>query len=194
MAASNLPLELVLRRSLAQGFVKEDDPELDQLRRSQISSNGLKDHNSSLATRVPMSPIQYQQRGLASSITRQSPALTRVNTINSPRARKTVAPLSGYGLDDFSSSDGDSDTDVSSESDTDTVVSRKSDAASYITHLTARLDPWEWKIRKVQEETKVFCWEKAHLPFAIRLPSNRNVLTMSVLTFSRRSHPESHRK
>ncbi|KAI8347957.1 GLE1-like protein-domain-containing protein [Mortierella sp. GBAus27b] len=164
MAATNLPLEFVLRRSLAQGIIDENDPELAQLRSSQRASTVVKNrdrtesrHNGALTTHAPLSPlpeIRFHQRDMVSN-THQSPApAPRMNLINSRRARKSGAALSGYGLDDFSSSDDD-DSHDSSESEDDDPESRKSDAANYITHLTSRLDPWEWKIRKVQEETKI---------------------------------------
>jgi len=115
-------------------------------------------YSGSLVVRVPMSSSlerSIQHSVVPSNSTRQSLAQSRMNTINSRRARKTGVALSGYGLDDFSSSSDDGETDDSSESEDDDIDARKSDAANYITHLTSRLDPWEWKIRKVQEETKV---------------------------------------
>jgi hypothetical protein len=96
-----------------------------------------------------------------------------MNLINSRRARKSGAALSGYGLDDFSSSD-DEDSQDSSESEDDDPDSRKSDAANYITHLTSRLDPWEWKIRKVQEETKV--QHRFSLPNASQIEKRKGLL------------------
>ncbi|KAF9989344.1 hypothetical protein BGZ75_006633 [Mortierella antarctica] len=130
-----LPFELILKHSITEGHIRDDDPELAQLRlsRGTRGSSGHEiedvDLTRSQLSRRPLSQspsIYYQNVGLASTVRAKhrngsSAAMNSINnshraTNNGSSDRRRTSVKSGYGLADFSSdedSDEDSDDDYS---------------------------------------------------------------------------------
>ncbi|KAG0294040.1 hypothetical protein BGZ98_001935 [Dissophora globulifera] len=203
------PLEFVLRRSVNDGPIKPDDPELARLRSAQaarlqqqqqqqqqqeeIRPSVFHAGDSTRKALLPLSqdPAIYNHKiGLKSTTTRPSntPSRGSLNTINNSRRRgvnaSTAAP-SGYGLSEFTTSEeeddddddeGNSEDEDSAEDTSDSeeevypVAPRRvakpgkklsqvlrtttSEPAHYVAHITGRIDPWEMRMQKLQEEGK----------------------------------------
>lgn len=169
MATHDLPIEFILSRSLSEGIVKKDDPNLVSVRLSQCRANGL---------------ASFPSRPLKSNI---------LNTINGSKkysahidsirfADHRHKSVSGYGLADSSSSE-ETDSDFSDRDDDDysfvgkrsvatvsTTNTRASETKNtarknrpmkpnshvdYVAHITGRMDPWELQIQKLRDEGKV---------------------------------------
>ncbi|KAF9186928.1 hypothetical protein BGZ51_001238 [Haplosporangium sp. Z 767] len=126
MAEQDLQLKFILRRSLAEGPVRDDDSELEQLRRSsaRIASlqggniNNNEDDNRGLVTsttkRLSQNPdIYYHKIGLASTTRARASRSNRLNTINQSDSsrRPPTGPVCGYGITDFSSDEEESFSD-----------------------------------------------------------------------------------
>ncbi|KAF9572237.1 hypothetical protein EC968_010103 [Mortierella alpina] len=128
-ANQGLPFELILRHSITEGHIRDDDPELVQLRLARAPRNssgrGIEDvdFTRDQLSRRPLSQspsIYYQNVGLASTVRAKhktgSNAVKNL-TNNSHRItkgsgeRRRTSAVSGYGLADFSSSSEDSDSD-----------------------------------------------------------------------------------
>ncbi|KAF8929800.1 GLE1-like protein-domain-containing protein [Dissophora ornata] len=176
MGPQELPLEFVLRRSVTEGVVKPDDPELARLRASRDSRRLLlKDEDDFQRNAVPLSqnPSIYNQRiGLQSTIRRDHSPIS--HTINNHRNSPApgLAAGSGYGLDDYTTSEEEDyaaddcsyDTSDSEEAMYAVAPSRRakkqdsnfrgSEQAHYVAHITGRIDPWEMQMQKLQEEGK----------------------------------------
>ncbi|KAF9966186.1 hypothetical protein BGZ70_003041 [Mortierella alpina] len=125
-ANQGLPFELILRHSITEGHIRDDDPELAQLRLSKGARNSLGhgiedvDLARSQLSRHPLSQsssIYYQNVGLASTVRAKhrngsNAAMSSVH--NGHRATNKDSGerrRSGYGLVDFSSEDEDSNSD-----------------------------------------------------------------------------------
>ncbi|KAG0004801.1 hypothetical protein BGZ79_008046 [Entomortierella chlamydospora] len=190
MATNELPLELILRRSITDGPINPDDLELTKLRLSQkqglsspLDEEEEQDYILHHNNHIPLSKnpsIYYQKIGLTSTQRTKPTKSIYLNTFNSRASRSrsgedAVSHRSGYGLSEFSSSE----EEVSSEDDNysyDTSDSeeeafplssrryanpgrvlpdadgRSQEMAHYVAHITGRIDPWELKVQKLQEE------------------------------------------
>ncbi|KAF9941815.1 hypothetical protein BGZ67_003905 [Mortierella alpina] len=179
-----LPFELILKHSITEGHIRDDDPELAQLRLSRgtrgSSGHGIEDVDltRSQLSRRPLSQspsIYYQNVGLASTVRAKhrngsSAAMNSINnshraTNNGSSDRRRTSVKSGYGLADFSS-DEDSDDDYSgSDKENGTTPAGTglgkdcrtidpNSPAHYVAHITGRMDPWELKMQKLQESGK----------------------------------------
>src|ERR1700744_5263125 len=163
MATRDLPIEFILSRSLSEGIVKKDDPNLVSVRLLQSRVNGL---------------ASFPSQPLKSNI---------LNTINGSKkysahidssrfADHRHKSVSGYGLADSSSSEetesdfSDRDDDypfsgnrsVATVSSANTRSSEIKDTAQknrpmkpnsyvdYVAHITGRMDPWELQIQKLR--------------------------------------------
>ncbi|KAF9960782.1 hypothetical protein BGZ72_005947 [Mortierella alpina] len=133
-AKQGLPFELILRHSISEGRIRDDDPELAQLRLSQgtrdASGRGIEDVDLTCnqLSRRPLSQspsIYYQNVGLASTVrakhrTGSGAALNAISNNHHHKSAGNKGPsdtrrrtpiVSGYGLADFSSDEEDSDSD-----------------------------------------------------------------------------------
>ncbi|KAF9102760.1 hypothetical protein BGX27_010865 [Mortierella sp. AM989] len=196
MAANDLPLELILRRSISDGFLHSNDPELERLRHSQRQGvktplddkeDGYSSSDSS-SRHVPLSKdpsIYFQKVGLTST-QRSKPSKTRTlnTTLNYRESQggsgghsRGTTYRRGYGLSEISTSE-EEDSSSSSSEDYDTSDSedeafpvssrrfanpgkvlpstggRNQELAHYVAHITGRIDPWELRMQKLQEERK----------------------------------------
>lgn len=166
MATHDLPIEFILSRSLSEGIVEKDDPNLVSVRLSQSRANGL---------------ALFPSRPLKSNILNTINGSKKYSAhINSSRfADHRHKSVSGYGLADSSSSE-ESDNDFSDRDDYSfggprsvaTVSGMNTRAAEtkstarknqpktnshvdYVAHITGRMDPWELQIQKLRDEGKV---------------------------------------
>ncbi|KAF9357666.1 hypothetical protein BGX26_003341 [Mortierella sp. AD094] len=192
MAANELPLELILQRSILDGPINPDDLELSRLRLSQrqgsnspLDEEQEQDHTSHHNNHIPLSKnpsIYYQKIGLTSTQRARPTKSVYLNTFNSRASRSRSGDdaglhRKGYGLSEFSSSeeeDSSEDDDNYSYDTSDSeeafpvssrryanpgrvlpdVGGRNQELAHYVAHITGRIDPWELKMQKVQEEGK----------------------------------------
>ncbi|KAG0366832.1 GLE1-like protein-domain-containing protein [Gamsiella multidivaricata] len=188
MAANDLPLNLILRRSVTEGFLKEDDPELALHQSLSNDSSRLEDEENSApldttsSSRLPLSQdptIYYHKIGLSSTRRRSKSSRSQsLNTINTRRTSQNYGdsaeiyrtPVSGYGLNDCSTSEDDDYSDDTSDSEEEAYpvaphrfadqrkklggVSSTADSAHYVALITGRMDPWEIQMQKLQEEGK----------------------------------------
>ncbi|KAG0251449.1 hypothetical protein BG011_007603 [Mortierella polycephala] len=130
MAEQDLQLKFILRRSLADGIVYNDDPELEQLRRSSVHSaspqgsniNNNEDNGrglvASTAKRLSQNPdIYFHKIGLASTTRAKASRSSRLNTINQSGSSRhpLTGPVCGYGIIDFSSEEEESFSDSDRE-------------------------------------------------------------------------------
>ncbi|KAG0008565.1 hypothetical protein BGZ80_003296 [Entomortierella chlamydospora] len=128
MATNELPLELILRRSITDGPINPDDLELTKLRLSQkqglsspLDEEEEQDYILHHNNHIPLSKnpsIYYQKIGLTSTQRTKPTKSIYLNTFNSRASRSrsgedAVSHRSGYGLSEFSSSE----EEVSSEDD-----------------------------------------------------------------------------
>ncbi|KAG0096871.1 hypothetical protein BGZ93_003883 [Podila epicladia] len=176
MATHDLPIEFILSRSLSEGIVKKDDPNLLSLRLSQSRANDL-------ASFRPSQPLKIN---LVSTINRSKKYSTRVDSSSFSNNRHNN--VSGYGLADSSSSE-ESDSDFSDEdnsypfgakrsvttlsststrmSDTKSIarqnqITNPNSHVDYVAHITGRMDPWELQIQKLRDEGKEQAPQFAH--------------------------------
>ncbi|KAF9387920.1 hypothetical protein BGX21_000435, partial [Mortierella sp. AD011] len=190
MATNELPLELILRRSITDGPITPDDLELTKLSLSQRQGlNSTLDEEEQDYTlyrnnHIPLSKnpsIYYQKIGLTSTQRARPTKSIYLNTFNSRASRSrsgedAASHRSGYGLSEFSSEEEASSEDDNysyetsdSEEEAFTVSSRRyanpgrvlpdaggrsQELAHYVAHITGRIDPWELKVQKLQEEGK----------------------------------------
>ncbi|KAG0339086.1 Nuclear pore complex nucleoporin component [Podila horticola] len=166
MAKHDLPIEFILSRSLSEGIVKKEDPNLLSLRLSK-----------SKATKLASFPSQPLKNNLLNTINGSNKYSTRVDS--SSFADHRYKSVSGYGLADSSSEESESDF---SDNDNDysfggkrsmTTISSTSTRVSetrsttrqnrttypnshvdYVAHITGRIDPWELQIQKLRDEGK----------------------------------------
>ncbi|KAG0213291.1 hypothetical protein BGX33_003041 [Mortierella sp. NVP41] len=180
MAATDLPLSLILSRSVSEGYLKRDNPELLQLR-----SNGSLRNDLDGRQRMPLSQsttIYNHRIGLTSTTRSRSssskPKRTGTFNLISSRRRTSQAimvdgdgeyprPSSprGYGLLDSSSDESDFDnsgSDLSDDGEQDSRLNGRggltqqhvpaaSTPAHYVAHITGRMDPWEAQMQKIQD-------------------------------------------
>lgn len=167
MATHDLPIEFILSRSLSEGIVKKEDPNLLSLRLSK-----------SKAKKLASFPSQPLKNNLLNTINGSNKYSARVDS--SSFADHRYKSVSGYGLADSSSEESESDF---SDNDNDysfggkrsmTTISSTSTRVSetrsttrqnrttypnshvdYVAHITGRIDPWELQIQKLRDEGKV---------------------------------------
>ncbi|KAF9433752.1 hypothetical protein BGZ76_009032 [Entomortierella beljakovae] len=155
---------------------RELEPEQEQKQdEKDIEDNSLNKNH------IPLSKdpsIYYQKIGLTST---QRSRPSKLNTINSTLSRNGSAVRRGYGLDDFSTSEEEDENDDNGNTDSDDdeyltsdsedeafpvssrryanpgkqpsdLEGRNTELAHYVAHITGRIDPWELKMQRVQEE------------------------------------------
>lgn len=141
-AANDLPINVILARSVSSGFIKKNDPELSRPFTDEVDN--IDEYNAAITAnnhqsthRVPLSQstsIYSHRIGLASTTTRPRSSYpkraTTVNVLNGRRAPHTATTTTanggvgakmrpaarGYGLPDFSSDESDfsnGDSDLS---------------------------------------------------------------------------------
>ena len=134
-AAQDLPISLILGRSVSEGFIKKNDPELSKPFTVEVDNIGEYNttttaNNHQSTHRVPLSQstsIYSHRIGLASTTTRprsnHPKRATALNVLNGRRASHTATKTTtttnggvgakmkpvacGYGLPDFSSDESD---------------------------------------------------------------------------------------
>ncbi|KAG0298258.1 Nuclear pore complex nucleoporin component [Linnemannia gamsii] len=161
IAAHDIPLSLILGRSVSEGFIKRNDPELKTFADKVVHNEGHKTittngHQST--QRVPLSQstaIYNHKIGLASTTThsRHPKRASTLNVLNSRRAPQTAATTTttttttnggvgantrqaarGYGLPDFSSDESDFNSEDSdlSDNEQDHTQPHRNGASQYI--------------------------------------------------------------
>lgn len=142
IAAHDIPLSLILGRSVSEGFIRKSDPELHETFADEVHYNeGHKtittnSHQSTQRVPLSQSTAIYNHRiGLASTTThsRHPKQVSTLNVLNSRRAYQSTATTTttinggigaktrpaarGYGLPDFSSDESDFNNEDSDQSD-----------------------------------------------------------------------------